>query len=161
MLNADVFYIPYFLLDVFHINFVVFMLTLDPMGSHTAISPASTVKHFSARHDTTDPALLVDKLKSIARQVMRDRTQLWTKTGSVVVQVDQRHSEEFHVFRHAEDLCRRQLDEIELLQLFRSCAVDGEIRIEEGFVVGPPPLCETVADVPVEILLGWVERSQA
>lgn len=40
------------------------------------------------------------------------------------------------------------MDEIEFLELFGSSAMCWKERIEESLMVGAPPLCKTIADVP-------------
>ena len=82
---------------------------------------------------------------------MWNSRELWSVPLNIVVQLIQRHSQQLHILGYAQNFGLRQLDEIELLALFRSRDVAGNERVHEGLEVWAPPLREGVGDIPVVV----------
>jgi len=80
---------------------------------------------------------------------MRQRAQLRPVSCCVIVQLKQRHSQELHVFGHAEHLVSGELQHVQFLAFFRPRDMGGQERVHECLEVGAPPLRERVGDVPV------------
>jgi len=80
---------------------------------------------------------------------MRDCGELGTVSRCVVVELEEWDGEELHVFWDGEDFSFRHLHEEKFLAFFRLRDVGRYERVHECFKVGPPPLGEAVADLPV------------
>jgi hypothetical protein len=124
-------------------------------------------------------AVLVDELKVVPTQQVRDRRELGSISLCVVVELEERNSEKLHILRDAEDLwaeewlaanrMRRQeqggrtglwkLDEVELLAFLGSRDVRGNEGVHEGLEVSPPPLRKTIPDLPVAGLFALAQSS--
>ena len=82
---------------------------------------------------------------------MRNRTQLRPIPLGIIIQLEQRHSQEFHILRHAQNFPRGELDKVEFLAFSGSCDVRGEVGVHESFEVRAVPLRQCVGDVPVGV----------
>ena len=107
--------------------------------------------HTPTRRPRHNLALLIDELPPIPRQIMWYRAQLRPIPLRIVIQLKKRHGQQLHVLRHAQNLASGQLDKVQLFTLFRSRDVRREVRVHEGFEVGPVPLGDGVVDDPVRV----------
>jgi hypothetical protein len=99
---------------------------------------------------------------------MGNGRELGSVTCSIVVEFEKGNGEKLHIFRDAEYFCNvvskgvykiwgiqrtaaRKLDEVELLTLLRPGNMRRDERIHECFKVGPPPLRQRVANLPLVV----------
>lgn len=83
---------------------VVQLHTIFPTANEH--SEAKAKAHLSAQSAALLSCIRVDKV--VPAQKVRDSTQLRTVAGRVVVELEERHSQQFHVFRNSQHLCDRE-----------------------------------------------------
>ena len=111
----------------------------------------SPLRRLRPRRHRANMALLIHKLKVIPAQQVRNRRQLRPVPVVVLVKLEQRHRQQLHVLGHGEDFGVGQVDQVELLALLGPGDVRGQERVHEGLEVGPPPLRQAVAHLPLVV----------